>query len=147
MQQFIEFFLNHWDLFLMLVVILGLLAGQGLLGRLRGVAEVGPQEAVQKINHDDALLVDVREDKEYAEGHVPGSIHIPLSSFRHRAEELEKHREKPIIVGCRSGNRSAQAAGNLRKLGFGEVYNLRGGILAWQNANLPVSTQSQGKKK
>ena len=147
MQQFIEFFLNHWDLFLMLLVILGLLAGQTVLGRLRGIADVGPQEAVQRINHDDALLVDVREDKEYEQGYIPGSVHIPLSEFGKRVEELEKHREKPIIVGCRSGNRSAQAAGTLRKQGFEQVYNLRGGIMAWQSANLPVATRQKGKKK
>ena len=147
MEQFIEFAFNHWDLFLLLVVILALLAGQSWLGRLRGYAEIEPQQAVQTMNHDDAVLLDVREDGEVEKGRVAGAVHIPLSKLGARKDELEKHRQSPIIVACRSGNRSAKAAAMLRKEGYEPIYNLKGGMLAWQNAGLPVTAHRHGKRK
>jgi rhodanese-related sulfurtransferase len=92
------------------------------------------------INHQDAVLIDVREDGEFAEGHILNAIHIPLGALSANLNRLEKYRNAPIIVGCRSGNRSAHACRLLKKKGFENVYNLHGGILAWQNANLPVVT-------
>lgn len=147
MEQFIEFAFNHWDLFLLLVVILALLAGQSWLGRLRGYTDIEPQQAVQTMNHDDAVLLDVREDGEVEKGRISGSVHIPLSKLGARKDELEKHRQGPIIVACRSGNRSGKAAAMLRKEGYEPVYNLKGGMLAWQNAGLPVTAHRRGKRK
>jgi rhodanese-related sulfurtransferase len=147
MQQFGEFFINHWDLFLALFVTLGMLAYTAFGARLRGYTEVPPLEAVQLINHEDAVLVDVREDSEYATGHVQDSIHIPLGKFAGRMNELESYKARPVVVGCRSGHRSARACAMLRKQGFERVYNLRGGILAWESASLPVSKGGKRKKK
>lgn len=147
MQQFGEFFLNHWDLFLALFVTLAMLAYTSFGARLRGYQEVPPLEAVQLINHEDAVMVDVREDSEYSAGHVQDSIHIPLGKLGERMGELETHRGRAVVVGCRSGHRSARACAMLRKQGFEKVYNLRGGILAWESANLPVSKGGKRKKK
>jgi rhodanese-related sulfurtransferase len=147
MSQFIEFATNHWDLFLALAIILFMMFSGGLGGRLRGYKEIGPAESVQILNHEDAVLLDVREDSEYKDGHVLDSLHIPLGKLSERMGELEKFREKPIIVGCRSGHRSASACGKLRKSGFENVYNLKGGMMAWQNAGLPVQTQTKKKKR
>jgi len=148
MQQFGEFFLNHWDLFLALAVILGMLFWQSFGGRIRGYRDVEPLDAVQLMNREDAVLVDVREEPEMKDGFIAGSVHIPLSKFGERAGTLDGSRGKPVIVGCRSGHRSARAAGMLRKRGFEPVYNLRGGIMAWQNANLPLSKPGKpGKQK
>ncbi len=139
MSQYITFVTNHWELFLALVVILGLLAGNTFSSRLRGYRTVTPQEATQLINREDAVVVDVREDSEYHGGHIINALHIPLGHVQQRVGELEKHKDKPIIVGCRSGQRSARACGVLKKAGFDNVYNLGGGVLAWQNAGLPLS--------
>ncbi|MCW8829234.1 MAG: rhodanese-like domain-containing protein [Gammaproteobacteria bacterium] len=147
MSQFIEFATNHWDLFLALAIILFMMFSGGLGSRLRGYKEVGPTESVQIINHEGALLLDVREDNEYKDGHILDSLHIPLGKLGERMDELEKFREKPIIVGCRSGHRSASACAKLRKRGFGKVYNLKGGVMAWQNADLPLQTQAKKKKR
>ena len=106
--------------------------------RISGIKEVGTLEATQLINHHDALVLDVREDKEYAGGHVPQSKHIPLGQLAGRMKELEKFRDKPIIAICRSGSRSAMGCGVLRKNGFEQVYNLNGGMMAWEQASMPV---------
>lgn len=105
---------------------------------LRGIKEVGVLEATQLINHRDAVVVDVREDNEWAASHVSQARHIPLGQLSGRLKELEKFKSKPIVVICRSGHRSASACGSLKKNGFNEVYNLKGGIIAWEQANMPV---------
>ena len=139
MHQYVTFVLNHWELFVALVIILALLAGNRFTDRLRGFRAVSPSEATQLINREDALVLDVREDGEYQGGHIINALHIPVASLNERLGELEKHKDKPIIVGCRSGQRSARACATLRKQGFEQVYNLSGGVMAWQNANLPLS--------
>lgn len=114
-----------------------LLGGGALLGRLSGVKQIGPQEAVLLFNHEDALVVDVREQSEWSDGHIAKARHIPLSKLKDRTSELEKFKGKPIIAVCRSGNRSAHACGVLKKAGFENVHNLAGGMQAWEQAGLP----------
>lgn len=106
--------------------------------RMSGIKEVGITEATQLINHHDALVLDVREDQEYAGGRVPHAKHIPLRQLSGRVQELEKFKSKPIIAICRSGSRSGHGCSVLRKNGFEQVYNLSGGMMAWQQANMPV---------
>lgn len=145
MSQYIEFAIRHWDLFVALAIILFMMFSGGLTSRLRGFTEIGPAEAVQLINHDGAALLDVREDKEFQEGHILDAIHIPLGKLSGRLGELEELKTKPLVIGCRSGHRSATACAQLRKNGFETVYNLKGGVMAWQSAGLPL--QKPGKKK
>lgn len=145
MSQFIEFAIRHWDLFVALAIILFMMFSGGLTSRLRGFTEIGPAEAVQLINHDGAALLDVREDKEFQEGHILDAIHIPLGKLAGRLGELDELKSKPLVISCRSGHRSATACAQLRKNGFETVYNLKGGVMAWQSAGLPL--QKPGKKK
>ena len=118
MPQLLEFVTNHWDLFLALVIILFMMFGGGLGSRLRGFSQVSALEAVQLLNHNDAVLLDVREDSEFKDGHIIDAMHIPLGKLGERMGELEKFREKSIIVSCRSGHRSSSACARLRKNGF-----------------------------
>jgi rhodanese-related sulfurtransferase len=147
MSQYIEFVTNHWDLFAALAIILAMLAGNTLGSRLRGYRQLEPVDAVRVFNHEDAVMLDVREDKEYTDGHILDSLHIPLGKLNDRMDELANMREKAIIVSCRSGHRSASACAKLRKEGFETVYNLKGGVLAWQNAGLPLQKKKQAKGK
>ncbi len=148
MSQYLEFVVNHWDLFLALAIILAMLMGSTLGSRLSGYRQVDPSDAVRIINHEDGVVLDVREDKEFVDGHILDSLHIPLGKLPNRLEELANLREKSIIVSCRSGHRSATACARLRKAGFASVYNLRGGVLAWENAGLPLQKkQGKGKKR
>ncbi len=136
--QLLEFIGNHPLLFAAFFGVLGLLVAGELRSRLSGVRPVDPTEAILLSNRQDALFLDIRDDGEYQSGHIPDAIHIPLKQLPERVAELEKYRDRPLIAYCRSGNRSASAGAVLRKQGFENVYNLGGGMLAWQNANLPV---------
>lgn len=135
-HQLIEFSGNHAVLVMALFAILAMLIGGELRQRLSGVGEVGPGEATRMLNRDNAIMIDMRTDKEYREGHVASAVHIPSMD---NLAALEKYRGKPVIVYCNSGSRSAGFCSRLRKQGFEPVYNLRGGIHGWQKADLPVS--------
>jgi rhodanese-related sulfurtransferase len=114
-----------------------LLGGADLFGRLSGVKQIGTQEAVLLFNHEDALVLDVREQSEWSDGHIAKARHIPLGKLKDRLAELEKFKDKPIIAVCRSGNRSGSACGVLKKAGFENLHNLAGGMQAWEQAGLP----------
>jgi rhodanese-related sulfurtransferase len=90
------------------------------------------------INQQNAVVLDVRDATEYASGHVINSRNIPLGELDARAAELEKHKAKPVILVCDTGNRSGKAVAVLRRLGIKEVFNLSGGIGAWRQAGLPL---------
>jgi len=106
--------------------------------RIRGIKEVDCPAALQLINHKNALVLDVREEGEYKLGNILNSKLIPLGKLNERIGELEKYKEQPIVVVCRTANRSAAACAALGKHGFAQTYILAGGITAWQKANLPL---------
>lgn len=88
-----------------------------------------------------SVLVDVREQHEYDDAHIPGSILIPLSKFNTRYSELPK--DKPLIMQCRSGARSGKATEFLLQQGYSDVHNMAGGILAWVEADYPVERSGE----
>ncbi|OGT00461.1 MAG: hypothetical protein A3F73_09820 [Gallionellales bacterium RIFCSPLOWO2_12_FULL_59_22] len=106
--------------------------------RIRGIKEADCPAALQLINHKSALVLDVREEGEYKLGHILNSRQIPLGKLNERIGELEKYKENPIVVVCRTGSRSAVACAVLGKHGFTQAYNLAGGVTAWQKTNLPL---------
>ncbi len=138
MEKFFTFILNHWILSFAFVFLIILLLMETFKRRFLGFQEVEPSEAVRRMNHEDAVVLDVREDQEYAEGHIVNALHIPVGVLEKRLEELEAHKDKPLIVYCRSGDRATRASVTLRKQGFNNVFKLNGGILAWKAASLPV---------
>ena len=103
-----------------------------------GGASVNTLQATQMINRQDALMLDVREQAEYAQSHILNSRGLPLSQIEARVGDIEKYKDKAVIVYCATGNRSSAAAAALRKRGFNQVFNLSGGFAAWQQAGLPV---------
>lgn len=109
-----------------------------LVRRSAGGASVNTLEATQLINRQDALLLDVREQAEFAQSHILNSRGLPLSQLEARVGDIEKFKDKPVIVYCATGSRSSAAATALRKHGFSNVVNLSGGFAAWQQAGLPV---------
>jgi rhodanese-related sulfurtransferase len=100
--------------------------------------EVSAFEAVQLINRRDALVLDIRASGEYAAGHIANAKHIQEAQLADRIKDLDKYRSRPIIVSCGTGSRAPGVSGMLRKQGFSEVFALRGGIAAWQQASLPL---------
>jgi len=139
MQEFGNFVSGNWELFLALAIILFLLA-RTWFGP-SAVVMVLASEAVQLINHKNALVVDVRTEKEYKEGHVMNALHIPLGMLDDRIQELQAYKNHAVVMVCRSGARSAQAATKLKKQGFTNVHNIGGGMLAWERTNLPTTTK------
>ena len=141
MEQFLVFLQKspmHMVLLATVVVSGGMLIWPLIARTMRPGQEVGPMEAVQLINRRDAVVLDLREAADYKSGHITNARHMPEGEIDARMKELEKVKARPIIVSCARGNRSTNVAGRLRKLGFGEVFSLRGGIAAWQQANMPL---------
>ena len=141
MEQFFVFLQkNPFNMLLLgLAVVSGGLLIFPLFSRgMRTSAEVGPTDAVMLINRKDAVVIDVRDDTEFASGHVTNARHVPEKQLDERIKELEKFKAKPVIVSCANGRRSASVADSLRKQGFAEVVALRGGISAWVQAGMPL---------
>jgi rhodanese-related sulfurtransferase len=138
--QLIEFVTNHWPLFLALVGVLALLAYNLTVG---DKGSVDPAAATELINHKEAIVIDVRPAADFAKGHIINSQNIPMNGFKNQIGALQKYKDGPVVLTCRSGSQSSLACGLLRKAGFAEVYNLRGGVLAWQNANLPLTRKKR----
>jgi rhodanese-related sulfurtransferase len=106
--------------------------------RASGGASVSTLQATLLMNQQNALVLDVRDAAEYEKGHMLNSRNIPLGELEARSAELEKHKAKPVIVVCDTGNRSGRAAAALRNKGFERVFTLGGGIGAWRQAGLPL---------
>ena len=141
MEQFFVFLQKNpmnMVLFATVLVSGGMLLWPVIARLMKPGQEVGPMEAVQLINRRDAVVLDLREAADYKSGHITNARPMPEGEIDSRMKELEKVKARPIIVSCARGNRSMSVAGRLRKLGFGEVFSLRGGIAAWQQANMPL---------
>jgi len=131
-------FIKHNLLLIAVAAVSGTMLLWPLLRRGAGGPWVSTVEATQLINRSDALVLDVREAGEFAQGHVLGSKNLPLGELERRAPELDKHKAKPVILLCATGQRSGRAQAALKARGFGAVYNLSGGFGAWLQAGLPV---------
>jgi rhodanese-related sulfurtransferase len=129
---------NNWLLILVFVLSGAMLIWPLIQRRLSPGQDVGTLEATRLINSSNALLLDVRETKEYEGGRLPNAVHIPLSQLANRSGELSRYTSRPVVAYCMVGNRSRMANAPLGRLGFKNVYNLRGGYKAWKDAGLPV---------
>ncbi len=131
-----KFFLDNWFLFFTAIVSGGLLLWP-MLSRGAGGGRVTPAQAVQMINREKAVLIDVSEPAEYAGAHVVGSKNVPLASLE-ASGDLPKNKALPVVVVCPTGTRALRAVATLKKLGFENSHVLAGGLAAWREANLPV---------
>jgi len=139
MDRLLEFAANHWVLTSAFVSIIILIITSSLKDAMGASNAVTPLEATKLINHDNAVVVDVREDKEFAEGHIVNAVHMPLATLKDQTNKLAKYKSRAVIVSCRSGHRSAMACKTLTNEGFENVMNLKGGVLAWSSDNLPLT--------
>ena len=103
-----------------------------------GARALTASAAVQMMNREKAVVVDVCEDAEYAAGHVVGARHAPLSQLEQKLPGLVKNKATPVILVCASGARSSRAVSVASKLGYEKVHSLTGGMRAWREANLPI---------
>lgn len=123
----------------LLILVVAFISGMMLLFpslSKRGGKFLSPTEATQKINHEHAILIDIRNAESYKAGHIAQSRHIEAADLGTKTEKLAK--DKPIILVCDSGRNASKQVNTLRKQGFNDVAVLEGGIMAWTQANLPL---------
>ncbi len=133
-----SFVQNNWMLIAVFLMSGAMLVWPLVQRRFSSVKDVNNAEATQLLNRRNAVLLDVREPKEFEGGRLPTAIHIPLSQLAGRVSELGKLVARPIVAYCDTGRKSRMAAGTLAKAGFKEIYTLQGGIAAWKKDGLPV---------
>ena len=131
-----KFIIDNW-----MLISIALASGALLLWPvLQGAAAVGiaPTAVVQMINRDKAVVVDVCQAEEFAQGHIVGSKNIPLADLESKLPSLVKNKALPVILVCQTGARSGRAVATAKKLGYEQAQSLAGGLKAWKTANLPV---------
>ena len=131
-----KFILDNW----MLIAIALSAAIMLMMPMIKGVGQgsLTPDGAVQLINREKAVLIDICEPNEYAAGHPIGAKNIPMSQLETKLPATVKNKALPVILVCQSGARSSRALGLAKKLGYENVQSLAGGLGAWRSANLPV---------
>ena len=132
-----KFFIDNWFLFLAAAVSGGLLLWPMINKGAGGAGKVSTSDAVNLINREKAVLIDVSEPAEYAAGHALGAKSVPLGSLE-TSTALPKNKALPLVVVCATRARAGRVVGTLKKLGFENARALAGGLEAWRAANLPV---------
>jgi rhodanese-related sulfurtransferase len=146
MEQYLEFTANHPLLVGALLLSFFLVVFSELKRRARGITSLEPQDAVKLINAD-AVVIDLRSPEAFAKGHIVNARNIPADELGEKSAVLEKFRSRPIVTVCDAGMTSGRTVDKLRKSGLENVFGLRGGIAAWQQASLPLVTSQKTKKK
>jgi len=148
MPRFLEYLSHHPYLAGSTLIVAVIAVAYEALQRARGGYGLSNNEAIAWANKG-ALMLDVRNADEFASGHMVNARHIELSQLGTSIDALKKYREKPVVVYCESGQRSAQAAKLLSAQGFTQVFNLAGGLAQWRQDHLPIakgSAAAGGKK-
>lgn len=137
MALLFEFLAQQWMLVVPLAVCVVLLFQHE---SRRGGPSLTPQQLVNKVNKDAAVVVDLRDAKEFKEGHIVDALNIPHAKLADKIAELEPYRNKPLVLVCKMGQHSGAAGKTLRAKGFEDVSRLRGGMMEWNSSQLPLVT-------
>ena len=131
-----SFFIENWYLFT-LALVSGIALALPALRRAGG-GSLSPQNAVQRINREKAVVIDVREPAEFAAGHITNAKNVPLAQVEERLPQVVKNKALPVILVCATSPRAVRAQVLARKLGYDQAEALAGGLQAWRTAGLPV---------
>ena len=135
MDTLFEFVINHPILVGVFVVFLTLF----IVNEVRRSGQsVSTHQLVNLVNTQGALVVDVRDASEFSAGHIVDAVNIPYTALQSRINEIEKYKEKPVVVTCKMGQHSGMAGTILKKAGFLDVSRLKGGYAEWERQNLPL---------
>lgn len=145
MDQYIEFVTNHYLLAFSLVCVIFLLIQDLLSNSFVKFESVSPLIAVTKMNSDDTVVIDVRDEPEFVKTHIEDAVNVPLGKIEDKLPALEKYKAQPLIVVCQTGARSVSACKILTKAGFEKVFNMVGGMQSWEDNKLPVKLGSKNK--
>ena len=141
MNQYLEFVINHW---LLVGGLIGLVVALIYQENLKRGASISLHEATRVINREEGVVVDVRSETEFKNGHITAAINVPYPEFSSRVTELDKYKERPVILVCKMGQHSGAASKTLGDSGFSNVKRLNGGMAEWNNANMPVVKGTKG---
>jgi rhodanese-related sulfurtransferase len=136
-MDLLPFLQQNWALVLIAVVSGSLLLWPGIAAGARP-GGVSPSSAVQLINREKAVVVDVSESDEFAAGHINGARNIPVNQLEQRLPEVVKNKAVPLILVCANGARAQRCLSKAKSLGYEKAVVLGGGLRAWKEANLPV---------
>ncbi|MEH6515727.1 MAG: rhodanese-like domain-containing protein [Halioglobus sp.] len=135
MELFIEFLTQQW------LLAAGLLATLGMLffhETRKSGPSLSPQQAINMVNGQEGVFLDLRDAGAFKEGHVVGALNIPATKLTSRLGELEKYKSNPIVLVCKMGQQSAAAGKQLKAGGFEQVFKMSGGMMEWSNLQLPT---------
>lgn len=135
MERFIEFALNHW---ILSGIWLGLIVTLILYFKLKAGSALSPYQATLLVNRQEGVILDVRDKKNFEGGHIVDAINIPLAKLKERLSDLDKFKEKPLVVVCQMGQQSGDAVKMLEENGFTSVSRMKGGMTEWQTQGLPA---------
>jgi len=135
MELFLEFVGQQWTLVAALVAVVIMLIFHE--SRKSGPS-VSPQQAINLVNSESGVFLDLRDAAEFKVGHIVEALNIPASKVEARLGELEKHKSSPIVLVCKMGQQSGAAGKQLRANGFERVYKMSGGMMEWSNLQLPT---------
>jgi rhodanese-related sulfurtransferase len=134
MALFLEFLAEQWvtaGALLVMVVMLFMHESR------RSGPSLTPQQAINLINKEEGIFLDVRDAGEYKQGHIVDAVNIPVAKLPERMAELEKYKDKPIVLVCKMGQHSSTAGKQLKAAGYEHVYKMSGGMMEWGNLQLP----------
>ena len=133
-----KFIVDNWMLFLVAVGSGAMLLWPTIKGSVIGGGALSTNAAVQLINREKAVVIDVSEAEEFAAGHIGGAKNVPINQIDAKLENTVKNKALPLILVCTTGARASRAAATAKKLGYSNTQVLAGGLKAWKEANLPV---------
>ena len=137
MALFLEFLAQQWVLVGAILVLFVLLI---MHESRRSGPSLSPQQAINLVNSEQGLFVDLRDAGEFKKGHIVGAVNIPAAKLAERMGELEKYRDKPLVLVCKMGQQTGAAGKQLRAANYERVYKMSGGMMEWGNLQLPTVT-------
>jgi rhodanese-related sulfurtransferase len=141
MGQLIDFIVNHWLLCSLFLVMLVIFLINEFQHRAKSIKGLSPQQAVDLMNHQNGVVIDIREPDLFSKGHILGAQNIKLSDFESKKSKLNKFKSRPMIVVCAQGTQSGKFADLLRQSNFEHVFQLEGGLAAWQQDQFPLTKE------
>jgi rhodanese-related sulfurtransferase len=137
MALFLEFLAQQWILAAALSVVIVMLF---MHETRKSGPSLSPQKAINMVNAQQGVFLDLRDAADYKQGHIVDAVHIPSARLGERMAELEKYRNKPIILVCKMGQQASAAGKQLKGNNFEQVYKMTGGMMEWSNLQLPTVT-------
>jgi rhodanese-related sulfurtransferase len=133
-----KFIVDNWMLFAVAIGSASMLLWPTVKDTVLGGGALSPNAAVQLINREKAVVIDVSEQEEFAAGHIGGAKNIPVNEIEAKLAGAVKNKALPLVLVCSTGARAKRVEAAAKKLGFANVQTMAGGLKAWKAANLPI---------